>query len=347
VKVASDPANYRIVDLGSPPAQVTVASAAIETIAGLPAERMDTVYLTLAAPLTEVSKRYVVIVSNVTFGKDATPVDSAPTVIALISERPARVRRLWTSSKDRDDSDMYFSGAISGSRNEKYYGSTDVKVSVPLWMPEAGNRVHFLAPRLDIQTSANADADPDAVDLGFSWTWFPWTLVQWENVPEIESTRSFSVTDFVWRSEFTLLPHSYQVGDETQLWITPRAGFALGRIAHVPDDSTTLKKGPIARAVAGASATLKIPVFFAKSASLSGGYEVRLLGEDEPTESDTLSAGRHHWATAKGEVAFNDFVSFALTLQDGQQPPKYKSVNRAVTFDLVLKAKRINKKATD
>jgi len=45
----------------------------------------------------------------------------------------------------------------------------------------------------------------------------------------------------------------------------------------------------------------------------------------------------------KGEIAITDFVGRAVTAQDGQQPPIFRSVNHEVTVDLVLKAKRINR----
>src|SRR5262249_6533235 len=114
-----------------------------------------------------------------------------------------------------------------------------------------------------------------------------------------------------------------------------------------PDDATDLKKGPIARMIAGASATLKFPIVFAKSATITGTYELRHLAYSEPTEADTLSAGNHHWLALKAEIAITDFVSLAVAGQDGQQPPKFKSVNHEVTVDLVLKAKRVNKQATN
>ena len=71
------------------------------------------------------------------------------------------------------------------------------------------------------------------------------------------------------------------------------------------------------------------------------------LYQDELTDDNTLARGNHHWATAKAELQLTDFVSVATTVEHGEQPPKYKKVNRNLTFDLVLKAKRTNGPARD
>src|SRR5262249_22545989 len=154
--------NYHIVDLdgmlaspGQPTVPpVAVTSVTIETAQGVPPEAWDSVLLNLSGPLTAALKRYVVIVSKLRFGDEQVAVGTAPIVIEFGGNPALRTKPKWTASKDRDDSDLYLAGSISNSKSEKYYGSTDVKVRVPLWMPKPHNHTVFLAPMLDVQTSA-------------------------------------------------------------------------------------------------------------------------------------------------------------------------------------------------
>jgi hypothetical protein len=151
--------------------------------------------------------------------------------------------------------------------------------------------------------------------LGFGWQFFRVTksggtlpITQWENALEHEASRNFDYRTLIWRSELLFLPRPWRAGENGWFWFNPTAGLAAGSILDVPENA--FDSGGLFRLLNGVSATLEVPVFFAKTLSINGQYQIRRQFQDELAGALTLGKGPHPWASIKAEVAFNDFVSF-------------------------------------
>lgn len=355
VTAAQDKVHYRIVDLyggtgGSfEPREIPISRVVVPTVQGLPVEQLSTVQLFLTVDLPDPKDdRYILIVSGLSIGKKAVAVSTSPARVTMTMATPTALTPMWVKAKDKDASDLFYSGALSRSANADFFGSADIKVRYPAIERTFGKRLHVFSPTFDLATSANPDADPDSLKIGFSWQFHPvkstgrfWPITRWENAVDHEASRNFDYRTVVWRSEVLLLPPAVNLGKDAWFWINPIGGIAAGSILEVPDDA--FDEGALFRLLGGVSATLEFPVFFGKTFSLQGEYQMRRQFQEEIVGKLTLGNGPHPWTSAKAEVAFNDYVSFGATFQDGEQAPKYEAVNSSLTFSLTFKAARKNK----
>lgn len=355
VTAAQDKTKYRLVDLYSGPGrtyapqELTIDRAVVPAFAWLKAEQLNMVQLILAADLPAGEEdRYILIVSGLSIGAKALPVSVSPTRVTMRLAAPTAVVPQWVKAKDKDASDLYFSGAISRSAGTDFYGSADIKVRYPVIERTIRGRLHSFMPSFDLAASANPDADPDALKIGFGWQFLPiqksggvLPITRWENAFEQEASRNFDYRTLVWRSELLFLPPPWRLGENGWFWFNPTAGITVGGILEVPDDA--FDDGGLFRLLGGVSATLEVPVFFAKTLSINGEYQIRRQFQDELAGALTLGKGSHPWTSIKAQVAFNDFVNFGAVFQDGEQPPKYKAVRRSLSLDLTFKAARKNK----
>jgi hypothetical protein len=352
---AQDHTKYRLVDLYAGPGrtfapqELAIGSAVVPALQWLPAEQLNTVQLFLATDLpASEDDRYILIVSGLSIGKTPVAVSSSPARVTMGIGAPGPVAPQWVKAKDKDSADMYFSGSISSSAAKDFYGNADIKFRYPTLERPIANRLHSFAPSFDLAASDNPDADPDSLKLGMVWQFYPiqkrgalLPITRWENALEHESSKNFDYRTVVWRSEWLFLPAAWPIGDNGAFWINPLAGIAAGEILEVPENA--FDSGALFRLLAGISVTLEVPLFFAKQLSINAEYQLRRQYQDELAGALTLGRGSHPWTSIKAGVAFNDFVSFGAVFQDGEQPPKYKEVNRSISFDLTFKAARKNK----
>jgi hypothetical protein len=355
VAAAQDKTKYRLVDLYAGPGrtfapqELAIDRPVVPALQWLPAEQLNTVqlFLTAALPAAE-DDRYIVIVSGLSIGKSAVPVSASPARVTMRIGARGPATPQWVKAKNRDTADIYFSGSISRSAEKDFYGTVDLKFRYPMLERPIANRLHSFAPSFDLAASDNPDADPDSLRLGMVWQFYPiqtrggpLPITRWENAAELEASKNFDYRTVLWRSEWLFLPAAWPVGDNGWFWINPLAGLAAGQILEVPESA--FDHGPLFRLLAGVSATLEVPVFFAKQLSINAEYQLRHQYQDELAGAVTLGSGSHQWFSIKAGVAFNDFVSFGAAFQDGEQPPKYKAVHRSLIFDLTFKAARQNK----
>lgn len=349
VDAAQDTTKYRVLDLFgggvaiATPSEVEVTAASVPATEWVPARSSDTVRLHVALTAAA-DNRYLVIVSGLKIGATQAPVTSAPTTVSRALPRPTAATPSWGKAKGKDTADVYVSGSLSRTANDRFYGNADVKLRYPIVERPFGDRLHRFAPTFDLVASDNPEADPNSMRAGINWQFFPiqalagWLpATRWENAFEHESSRDFEYRTMVWRSELLFLPPPVPIGTG-RFWISPTVGFAAGAIRQTP--AGTVDAGPFSRLLTGATATFEIPTFFGKMLTLNAEYAYRRQLQDELVGPRTVASGVHQWRRASAEIAFNDFVAFGAVFQDGEQPPVYKRVTRSLVFDLTFKAAR-------
>jgi hypothetical protein len=350
VEAAKTASAYRLLDVmvataGGHGVERIPVTVVVPVLQGLRPEQGLIVRIVPDRPLDpSTPNRYVLIVSNLTFGEEKIPVDTRPVGVGMSSSvgPPPKMTMLgWTAAGDRDEADLFFSGMLSRSGDDPFFGAVDIKARYPLER-QVGDRVHYLSPVFDLATSANPDADADGMKVGYTWLFEPVTIprrylptMAWENAVEFESQKDFDATNLIWRSELTLLPKAWAHG-----WINPIVGLALGRMIAVPVE--TVSKGNVVRALVGGTATAQATTF-GKKVTATAGYQWRYLFQPELIGEIALGEGGHGWLSISGEVGFTDYVSFGAAFKDGRQPPSFKVVDRSLTLDLTFKAKRERK----
>jgi hypothetical protein len=295
-------------------------------------------------------QRFVEIApANATAGTTPEPEKGDPAVKDSLS---------FTAADGREDANIYLSGEVAGASGEKFNGSVDVKVEIP-FRKIIGNRVHiFNFPLFELKASSSPQADPDSMNIGFSWEWPVWryrgeTLevpirrIIWRNAPKIESERDFDNTNFIWESRFRFMSRTYSAKHAT-LYFRPFIGQELG--ANINSPVKEAEGRFLYRPLAGTTLNLIFPIQAAglQDISFEGSYIRRWLlrreigfEEDDEGNLKAVSIGRgpRDYVTAKINLDFTKAFGATVSYEYGQLPPSFKLVDHKTSIGLTYKVK--------
>lgn len=266
----------------------------------------------------------------------------------------------FSSSKSRDDSDVYGSYDLTGARGSATTGTGDVKIAVPFF-GNFWNRTSKFSPFADIKASSNEKADADSLKFGLEWilpvtggedpnATFPFTIVHWVNTGKIEAPKNFNNINAVWENRW-LFPSAQIPGNTKRfrMFIDPFVGSELGKNLKSPLAEAEHKG--IFRLYAGANLTINIPI---KSLSLLKGFDftssyirrwplMRELSVDEPDGGNatllTFGKGPKDYSDSKFTVKINDYFGPFVGYTWGRLPPNYKLVDSKWTVGFLFKSK--------
>jgi hypothetical protein len=253
----------------------------------------------------------------------------------------------------KDDSRFYFDGEVSHARTEDVIGTYDLKLAFE-------SRRRFLntvlrqGPLFTLQGGNDPKGDPDSMQLGWNLT-VPILVRQspsiflalaWENTPQLEATRDFTYTNFVWSSRFRLISRSWTSSSGARIYFRPYGGIEVGR--NFAANVAATKDQQVVRPLAGSTLGLVIPLMGNASVSLTGEYIRRwpveneiLITTGENGNLLTPSVGtkpRDH-VKVSFDIDFTKYAGVALSYERGSLPPAFEFVDNKLALGLVIKVK--------
>jgi len=289
--------------------------------------------------------------SNAADKIDITEADYPITVAA--GKAPPKVPALKAAS-GKSDAQLYFDGEISHVRTGNVIGSYDLKLSHNSYFDFLGT-VASQTPLFTLTGGDVPKADPDSMQLGWTFTFplfvndyrAPFLGMIWQQTPQIESTRNYTYSNFVYSSVFQFIGRTWgSPAKGPSLSILPYLGVDVGR--NLSTTVASARDQTILRPLTGG--TLNLLLFKVKSTSVSitGDYVRRwpltnevLLSTNSAGNTVTASAGtkpRDHVKTGLN-VGLNTFTSLAIAYERGSLPPAFQFVDNKWTVSLVIKAK--------
>lgn len=264
----------------------------------------------------------------------------------------------FTAADGREDANIYLSGEYAGASGEDFHGSVDVKVEIP-FRKIIGDRVHiFNFPLFELKAGSSPQADPDSMNIGFSWEWPVWRYrgddietpirrIIWRNAPKIESERDFDNSNFIWESRFRFMSRTYSAKHAT-LYFRPFIGQELG--ANINSPVKEAEGRFLYRPLAGTTLNLIFPIQAAglQDISFEGAYIRRWplrqeisFEEDDDGNLKTLSIGRspRDHVTAKLNLGFTKAFGATISYEYGQLPPSFGLVDHKTSIGLTYKVK--------
>jgi hypothetical protein len=260
----------------------------------------------------------------------------------------------FKAASGKSDAQFYFDGEISHVRKGSLIGSYDLKLSHNSYF-ELSGRVGSQTPLFTLQGGDNPKADPDSMQLGWTFA-YPvfvsnyrdvFTSMIWEQTPQIESTRDFTYSNFVYSSVFRLIGRTWGSPESgPSLAFLPYVGVDVGR--NLSTAVTGARDQTVLRPLIGG--TLNVLLFKVGKApvTVSGDYVRRwpvynevLLSTNSAGNTATASAGTQPRDHVKTGVSFglSEYVCLAVNYERGSLPPAFQFVDNKWTVSLVIKAK--------
>jgi hypothetical protein len=294
---------------------------------------------------------------SVPFGSNPTDTVDIPEAdhpIVVAAGKTAPKVPMFKAASGKSDAQLYFDGEISHVRTGNVIGSYDLKLSHNSYFNFLG-RVASQTPLFTLTGGDTPKADPDSMQLG--WTLSVPLLVTdyrapllgiiWQQTPQIESTRNYTYSNFVYSSVFQLV---------SRTWGSPATGPSLSVLPYLGVDvgrnlSTTVavaRDQTILRPLTGGTLNLSLFKIKSTSVTITGDYVRRwpvtnevLLSTNSAGNIVTASAGtkpRDHVKTGLS-VSLNTYTCLTIAYERGALPPAFQFVDNKWTLSLVLKAK--------
>ena len=265
-----------------------------------------------------------------------------------------------SSSKGRDDSNVYLSGQIEGANGSSPQISADIKFDVP-W--DTATFFQELGPYFNLKASTAEAADANSMNFGLRLRHaFPIAPrfiagtrqlapkqpllrgIVWDIMPGFESDRRFDNVNVLLTNRFAFVPRVF--GNANRFYFQPFIGFEVGRNLKSPVREAE-DKG-IARGTVGGSLYVNLTPAADKALTFQIDYIRRflLLREVSFTEDDDkklvplpIGRGPRDHVKVTFEYGFTDFLGTALTYEYGRLPPNFQLVDHKYGFGLVYKFK--------
>lgn len=299
---------------------------------------------------------YHLYVLNVPF--NGSPTDDPQPQSFVEFRKPDQPTLLsFTGADGREDANIYLSGEYAGASGEKFSGSVDTKIEIPI-RKVIGERTHTFSFFYDLKASNNPKADPDSMNFGVNWEFplwryrgnnlqFPIRRIIWRNAPKIESERDFGNTNFIWESRFRFMSRTYE-GKHTTFYFRPFMGHELGANINSPLKEAEHKF--LYRLMTGTTLNLIFPIEVTglNDISFEGSYIRRwplrrevTFEEDDDGNPQPLRFGKgpHDYVSTKFNVNFTKAFGLTVGYEYGSLPPTYKLVDHKTTIGLTYKVK--------
>jgi hypothetical protein len=285
---------------------------------------------------------------------DTVDVTEGDHTIAVAAGKTAPKVPLFKAASGKSDAQLYFDGEVSHVASGSLIGSYDVKLSHNSYFNFLG-RVASQTPLFTLTGGDTPKADPDSMQLG--WTFAiplivadyraPFLGVVWQQTPQIESTRDYTYSNFVYSSVFQFVGRT---------WGSPSTGPGFSILPYLGVDighnlSTTVaaaRDQNILRPLTGATMNLLLFKIKSTSVTIIGDYVRRwpltnevLLSTNSAGNLVTASAGtkpRDHVKTGLS-VSLNTYTCLTVAYERGGLPPAFQFVDNKWTLSLVIKAK--------
>jgi hypothetical protein len=317
----------------------------------------NTILLTLAPGESVDSQKPLLIRFDKTpFGaKPENVVDlSAVTFKPNVPSGEAPQKPTIKAADGKNDALFYFDGEISHVRNGDVVGNYDLKFSYLTYEELFGTVVQH-GPLYTLQGGDDPKADPDSMQLGWNLT-IPVFIANgtpkllsgllWENTPQIESTRDFTYTNFVYSSIVRAVSRSWISRSGRRLYFRPYIGLDVGRT--LSSNAAAAQDQVVLRPLAGSTLNAVWLKVRETSFSVSGDYVRRWPLHNEVLLSTGSSGIRTALAGTKPRdhvkagiaIDFTKFASVSASYERGFLPPAFPFVDNKWTLSLVVKAKR-------
>jgi hypothetical protein len=285
---------------------------------------------------------------------DTIDITEADHTIAVAAGKTAPKVPAFKAASGKSDAQLYFDGEISHVTAGSLIGSYDVKLSHNSYFNFLG-RVASQTPLFTLTGGDTPKADPDCMQLGWTFA-FPLMLADyrapflgmvWQQTPQIESTRDYTYSNFVYSSVFQFVGRT---------WGSPATGPSISILPYLGVDighnlSTTVaaaRDQNILRPLTGGTLNLLLFKIKSTSVSVTGDYVRRwpltnevLLSTNSAGNLVIASAGtkpRDHVKTGLN-VSLNAYTCLTVAYERGSLPPAFQFVDNKWTLSLVIKAK--------
>lgn len=294
---------------------------------------------------------------SVPFGANAADkidINEADYPITVAAGKAPPKAPAFKAASGKSDAQLYFDGEISHVQGGSVIGSYDVKLSHNNYFDFLGT-VASQTPLFTLMGGDVPNADPDSMQLGWTFS-FPLVVndyrapllgVIWQQTPQIESTRDYTYSNFVYSSVFQFIGRTW--GSPLKgpsLQIMPYLGADLGR--NLATTVASARDQAILRPLAGGTLNLLLFKIKSDSVSITGDYVRRwpltnevLLSTNSAGNAVTASAGtgpRDHVRTGLN-IGLNTFTCLTIGYERGSLPPAFQFVDNKWTVSLVIKAK--------
>ncbi len=263
----------------------------------------------------------------------------------IITTQPKKKENnFFAKSKDKDDSDFYFSGFVRATKGGKPTYTVETKVSYLQDIGEYGE----IGVKGTADIAEDSNFDPDSIKLTGSYQ-------------KVVAFKKFLGSGVVFNSDF--FGGEFDRKNKTRniatgldlIWYFPskrwKDKFATIDFTSGIEGGHNLKHkldtdgfGNYGRLKLGSMfyfVDLK-PIFFQR-VDFTAGYTARLLNKAEPfTEDgvDSLTKKTRHYGTADLDLMFSKYLGFSIKYRYGSLPPAFKFVDSSVSFGLTFKAKQ-------
>jgi hypothetical protein len=346
---------------------------------------LDQADLWLPAPLDIDHKYFVTVfglpgcnpdkppIASVTIPKGSTTIPPSVPSSRASGQAPSNAGHglILSPSKTRNDSDIYFSGLLSGATGETASYTADIKTQLDYILKQATDATPELAvlPSFDFTASTNPKQDGNSVRFGTSlriaWAnqvaplsyFHLYTLL--EPGGAVQADPHFRVIEPIVRLPIYAIPKALQWGPFVA-YFQPTFGIEAGGSTKMPSagDYATLPTtlpatGAIFRPFAGANLYVNINK---KSKTESGTKTIFSLETDfinrwpilaEPVFSQSstgkltllaVGTGPRNYVTTKVERDLGSYFSIAVEDDYGELPPLYTKVDNKYSLSLTYKA---------
>lgn len=296
--------------------------------------------------------------------------------IRILKASDSALKPKQKKSNDKDESDVYISGEMTGSKGNKTQFSTEIKAEYPIrrgktvWSP-----VFF-----NLNASTDPEADPDTMEIGFRYKRNFLSISKQKSLEllvsprdirrgftsfltiegKIESERDFDNTNLIGSLRYTFLPKPIPQGKNKdgksrsfRMWIDPFIGGEFGKNLKSPLKS--VQGQGVARLLAGTSVNLKFYVdkSWLKDIIWQNSYVRRWLlkkelsfDTDDNGELILQSFGKapRDFVESKLFFEFNDYFNPYIAYDWGSVPPSYKKVDHRFRLGFTYKFKIVPQK---
>ena len=318
----------------------------------------NTITITLAdGESLDLNSLLLIRFDRVPFGaKTENTVDIKETALKLGASPGAAPPKTTLKAADgKNDALFYFDGEISHVRKGAVLGSYDLKLNYLTYKNFLGMVIQE-GPLYTLQGGDEPKADPDSMQLGWNvimpiligdGTPNLFTGLLWEHTPQIESTRDFTYSNFVYSSVFRLVSRAWTSSSGQRVYFRPYFGVDVGR--NLSTTVATAKDQTILRPLTGVTLNMVLFKMGAASVSVSGDYVRRwpinnevLLSTNSSGNLVIASAGTKPRDHIKSGLAvdFTKFASLSINYERGSLPPAFQFVDNKWTLSLVIKAKK-------